>query len=57
MSKNNYPDSGLSYLISIVAFVLRITGKILAFPFRVWWHYINPLNVTRIKIENKRRSV
>lgn len=57
MSENKFPDSGLSFLISIVAAVLRITGKILAFPFRVWWHYANPLNVTRVKIEKGRRSI
>jgi hypothetical protein len=57
MNKSNYPDSGLSYLVSLVGSLLKIIGVMIVFPFRVLWHYVNPLNVKRINIEklnNKR---
>jgi hypothetical protein len=51
MKENNNIDSGFDYLISIFGFIISLIFKIILFPFRVFWHNKNPLNVTRVRIE------
>ena len=51
MKDNNNIDSGFDYLISIFGFIISLIFKIILFPFRVFWHNKNPLNVTRVRIE------
>ena len=55
MKNNNYPDTGLSFIISIIAFMIKVSFKIIAFPFLVLWHFINPLNIQRVNIEKQKK--
>ncbi len=51
MKENNNIDSGFYFLIRIFGFLISLIFKIILFPFRVFWHNKNSLNVTRVRIE------
>lgn len=44
-------NPALEYIVSILGLIIKLFFKILCFPFKVLWYYLNPLNVKRVRIE------